>query len=142
VKTLLTILAALVVLAPSVSPDEANQEMCLCEFVAPTYELVAHFARIQGVVRVEFGLDADGVPEDPKVLESAHALLSELALNAIKGWRFCPSSVRPDQGRMAITFRFKLEGEAPGWAPTKVVFDGSQALVEVTTPMTTATLQR
>ena len=45
-----------------------------------------------GRVILEMVIDADGVPRDIVVLESLHPKLSEVSVEAAKGWRFRPGT--------------------------------------------------
>jgi TonB family protein len=108
--------------SPSNRPlADIDKHVCVCRFIAPIYSPVARHAGIEGTVRINLTVDAQGVPMEFKVLDEGHPLLREAGLNAAKGWRFCESQVQSDTREVVVTFIFKLEGTATeAWSPTQV----------------------
>ena len=110
----------------------SDKEMCLCKFVAPEYSALARRARIQGVVRVKVDFSSEGTPGEVSALEGP-PILKESAVNAVKNWRFCPSSGAAGTQEIIVTFRFRLEGKGTdGWVPTGISFE-SPATVDIMT---------
>jgi TonB family protein len=132
-KLILATLLLACTAAASFSEPE-TRPMCLCKFVAPRYSPIARQALIQGNVHVQVDVDSNGVPGDIDILDQAHRILGESAVNALKNWRFCSPSGTNEPHKMTVTFIFKLEGEATqSWAPTNVSFE-QPATVIVSAP--------
>ena len=72
--------------------DSAEQKQRLRHFVSPAYPLLARQQRVEGVVRLEVYVSADGGVEEMKVL-SGHALLARAASDGVKQWRYSPVTV-------------------------------------------------
>ena len=80
---------------------------------APSYPRQAQGARLDGIVLVEFDIDAAGQAEDIEVLYSVpHSIFGEAAARAVRRWRYEPATRdgaavrRPD---MIAQFRFRIE---------------------------------
>jgi protein TonB len=78
---------------------------------APKYPPQARKRGIEGRVVVEFTIGADGSVGSVRVVESAHRLLEEAVLEALKEWRFRPARV---DGEAVATphrqsFRFRID---------------------------------
>jgi TonB family protein len=139
-KTLAVLAALLLSYLATQSSPEPEKTMCLCRFVAPRYSAIARQAVIKGEVHVQVDVASDGTPGGITILDQSNRILGESAVNAIKDWRFCPSSAKSDSHKMVVTVIFKLEGQpTQKWAPTNVTFE-PPATVTVTTP-SGATLQ-
>jgi hypothetical protein len=124
---------------------DSPQQMCLCEFVAPTYPPIARSARVQGTVLVIMKVHDDGTvaeiwppgtemtPQGPVTGMSTQGMQNILAggpFEVVKKWKFCAGG---SDRYVPITFDFKLtEPGAEGWAPTHVSFH-APANVEITT---------
>lgn len=92
-------IAALVVLfmflayVPAASAGSAlrvqgsEQQKKLINKVVPVYPQDAKDAHIQGTVRMEVKIDADGNVSDIKV-QSGHKMLVDAAVTAVKQWRY------------------------------------------------------
>ena len=77
--------------------------------VRPIYPEVARLARVEGTVILEAVLDTDGRVTQLKVIRSV-PLLDQAALNAVRQWRYAPSTYggKPVSVLMTITVRFTL----------------------------------
>jgi TonB family protein len=144
-KAALLLLAVLFAFVPgelrAASPQPA---ICLNKFVAPNYSVIARLARVQGTVQLDVEYNAKGEPEQvgPPAIGGGQAILQEAAINAVKAWKFCPSTSGPNHNRIVVTFdsRLTLPG-VKGWAPTTVSL-GPPATVGVATEAELATLQQ
>ena len=133
-KTKLILATLLLACTAAASSSEPETPMCLCKFVAPRYSPIARQAVIQGNVHVQVDVGSNGVPGDIDILDQAHRILGESAVNALKNWRFCSPSGNTEPHKVTVTFIFKLEGEpTQSWAPTNVSFE-QPATVIVSTP--------
>lgn len=116
--------------------------MCLCKFVAPRYSPIARQAVIQGNVHVQVDVGSNGVPGDIDILDQAHRILGESAVNALKNWRFCSLSGNTEPHKVTVTFIFKLEGEpTQSWAPTNVSFEQPASLARPLGPQSNPMFQ-
>jgi protein TonB len=70
----------------------------------------AQAAGIEGVIRVEATVDAEGSVTSVKVIEGSTPKLDELALAAAKRWKYSPATRcgKPVPGKYTTTYRFKL----------------------------------
>ena len=57
---------------------------------APVYPAIALKMRIEGTVKLDVTIDADGTVSDVKVV-SGHQLLASAAVDAVKKWRYEPA---------------------------------------------------
>lgn len=83
----------------------------------PAYPLMARRRGLQGLVRLDVKVNADGIPTSVKVKESSgHEALDEAALTAVWHWRFAPARRGSDavEGSVVVPVRFNLEGEGAG----------------------------
>lgn len=78
--------------------------------VHPAYPEVARAARVEGTVVLEAVLDTTGRITQLRVLKSV-PLLDQAALDAVRQWRYTPSSYggRPVSVLMTVTVRFTLQ---------------------------------
>ena len=76
----------------------------------PVYPEVARSARIEGTVVLEAIIDRAGRIDDVRVVRSV-PLLDQAALDAVRQWRYTPSTLRgqPVAVLMTITVNFKLQ---------------------------------
>ncbi len=76
---------------------------------APVYPAIAQSARISGVVIIQATIGVDGTVIDATVLRSV-PLLDQAALEAVRQWRYTPSSLngRPVAVIMTVTVNFQL----------------------------------
>ncbi len=77
----------------------------------PVYPEAARRARIQGVVVLECIIGKDGVVKDSKVLRGLPLGLTEAAVDAVRKWRFEPSTLngKPVEVLYILTVRFNLQ---------------------------------
>ena len=69
---------------------------------APTYPELAKQMRLGGSVILLLSIEPDGVVSDVKV-QSGHPLLVPAAINAVRQWKFAPSS-QASQSTVSVTF--------------------------------------
>ena len=77
--------------------------------VKPAYPSLARAARIQGTVKIEAILSADGTVRDARVV-SGHPLLVAAALDAVRQWLYRPTILNdvPVEVKLAIDVNFTL----------------------------------
>ena len=77
--------------------------------VMPIYPAVARAAKISGLVIIEATINQKGEVEDAKVLRSV-PMLDAAALEAVKGWKYAPSTLNGDPTAvlMTVTVNFAL----------------------------------
>lgn len=77
----------------------------------PVYPEAARRARIQGVVVLECTIGKDGSVQNVKVLRGLALGLTEAATDAVKKWRFKPSTLngKPVEVLYILTVRFNLQ---------------------------------
>ncbi len=77
--------------------------------VKPAYPSLARAARIQGTVKIEAILSADGTVRDARVM-SGHPLLVAAALDAVRQWLYRPTVLNdvPVEVKLAIDVNFTL----------------------------------
>jgi TonB family protein len=77
--------------------------------VKPVYPPIARDAHVQGVVIIEALIGTDGSVETARVLRSI-PLLDEAALDAVRQWRFAPTTIDgvPQSTIMTLTVNFVL----------------------------------
>jgi periplasmic protein TonB len=79
--------------------------------VKPVYPEIARKARIEGVVILECTIDKQGLVKNIKVLRPLPMGLTEAAVDAVKQWRYEPSTLngRPVEVLMTVTVTFRLQ---------------------------------
>ncbi len=77
----------------------------------PVYPEAARRARIQGVVVLECIIGKDGAVREAKVLRGLPLGLTEAAVDAVKKWKFKPSTLngKPVEVLYILTVRFNLQ---------------------------------
>lgn len=80
--------------------------------VNPKYALQARERGVSGSVRVRFYIDEDGVVRLPSVSSTAHPYLADLAVEALRDWRFQPGLYRGRPALVAATQDFHF-GNTP-----------------------------
>lgn len=83
----------------------------------PAYPLMARRRGLEGVVRLDVRVSAEGIPTAVKVRDSSgHESLDEAALTAVWHWRFSPArrGGEPVEGAVVVPVRFNLEGDTSG----------------------------
>jgi TonB family protein len=79
--------------------------------VPPVYPPVAVQAGVQGVVAVEAAIDERGRVTDARVVRSAHWVLDQSALNAVRQWEFAPAVV--DGARIPVVITAHVNFSVP-----------------------------
>src|SRR5271165_4265289 len=74
-------------------PSGATGERAVKSRVAPVYPEIAKRLKIEGTVKIEATVDADGKVSEVKTLTGAH-VLSSAAEEAVRKWRFAPSEAQ------------------------------------------------
>ena len=79
--------------------------------VKPVYPEIARKARIEGVVILEITVDKQGNVKDVKVLRPLPMGLTEAAVDAVRQWKYEPSTLngRPVEVLVTVTVRFSLQ---------------------------------
>ncbi|MDD3355278.1 TonB family protein [Zoogloea sp.] len=83
----------------------------------PAYPLMARRRGLQGTVRLDVKVSAEGIPISVKVRESSgHESLDEAATIAVWHWRFTPAKRGGEavEGAVIVPVRFNLEGDSAG----------------------------
>jgi TonB family protein len=83
--------------------------------VPPVYPPVAVQAGVQGVVAVEAAIDERGRVTDARVVRSAHWVLDQSALNAVRQWEFAPAVV--DGARIPVVITAHVNFSVPRSRP-------------------------
>lgn len=78
--------------------------------VPPVYPAIAQTARVAGTVVIDAVIDVDGTVRDARVL-SGPSLLSGAALDAVRQWRYTPTTLnnQPVQVVMTVHVTFTLQ---------------------------------
>lgn len=86
------------------TPAHASDERAVKSKVPPVYPEIAKRMRIEGVVKVEATIDAEGKVVDVKIV-SGNSMLSPAAADAVRKWRFVPA---PAQSSVDVALNFAL----------------------------------
>lgn len=86
----------------SASALAQQHKISVQKYVPPKYPPIARQARIEGDVKLSFDVSADGEPQNIRIL-SGHAMLSDHAIETLRGWRF-----HCDDCRYRETFKHEL----------------------------------
>jgi TonB family protein len=91
-----------------------EQAAKIIELVEPVYPPLARQARIQGTVRLHAIIGTDGRIEELEAI-SGHPLLIQSAIDAVRKWRYAPTSVngQPADVETIIDVVFSLEKDYP-----------------------------
>ena len=97
---------------PSDRPTHAALIQKTADENPPQYPPNAAESKIEGVVRLEGKVQADGTIDDIRVLEG-DATLAQESTEAIKRWRFHPAqrNLVPEEETVRILVEFRLEGK-------------------------------
>jgi TonB family protein len=76
----------------------------LVKNVAPSYPAIAVKMRIEGTVKMDVTIDADGSVSDVKIV-SGHQLLSAAAIEAVKKWHYEAADSKSTQ---SVSVEFNL----------------------------------
>lgn len=83
----------------------------------PAYPIMARRRGLEGVVRLDVRVSAEGIPIAVKIRESSgHESLDDAALTAVWHWRFSPARRGGEsvEGAVVVPVRFNLEGDPAG----------------------------
>lgn len=83
----------------------------------PGYPLMARRRGLEGTVRLDVRVSAEGIPTSVKLKESAgHESLDEAAIIAVWHWRFVPARRAGEsvEASVVVPVRFRLSGEDAG----------------------------
>ncbi|MHA6288977.1 energy transducer TonB [Maricaulis sp. CAU 1757] len=76
------------------------------ELVAPEYPRGAERRGIEGTVRIEYSVDADGQVVNAQIVEATPAgVFDRAALSAIESWRYAPAAAQTDGHTRELEFR-------------------------------------
>lgn len=82
--------------------------------INPKYALQAKERGVRGSVRVKFYIDENGVVRLPSVTSTAHPYLADLAVEALRDWRFQPGFYQGKPALVAATQDFHFgNGASP-----------------------------
>jgi protein TonB len=83
----------------------------------PGYPLIARRRGLEGTVRLDVRVSAEGIPISVRVRESGgHESLDEAALTAVWHWRFVPArrGGEPVEASVVVPVRFRLGTDEAG----------------------------
>ena len=111
------------------------------KYVAPVYPEIAMAARVSGIVIIEATVGKDGSVTEAHVIRSI-ALLDQAALDAVKQWKYTPTTLNGAQVPviMTVTVNFTPPGMEPAAATASTLrtVAPAQAPTAVATPQGTA----
>jgi TonB family protein len=113
-KTLLFSLSLILLFALSATAQDV--EACVKHIVTPSYPPLAVQARLQGEVKVEVTLAANGSVQSAKAA-GPNEVLSRAAEENVRNWSF---SATMEESKLTVTYEYKL---VPKDEPTVVIFD-------------------
>jgi protein TonB len=92
------------------------REPLLVRRIEPVYHPLAVRANIRGTVILEAIVDKEGHVADVRVLRSAHRLLDEAALEAVRQWQYQPLVLNgiPERFMLTVVLTFNLTEQAAG----------------------------
>jgi len=90
----------------------------------PNYPDCVRKGMMQGVVRVEAVISADGKVEDVQLIESLHPILDIWAVGSVKGWTFAPAKQNHRPVRVTVPIEVPFLPHGPG-APCSWLFSQS-----------------
>jgi TonB family protein len=87
------------------------QKSKLVQTAAPVYPPLARQARIEGKVKLHIIVGTDGAVKEEQVI-SGHPLLVQSALDAVKKWKYRPTTIegKPTEVDTTVEIIFKLRG--------------------------------
>jgi protein TonB len=91
-----------------VRPGGAIREPVKVRNVAPVYPAIAQAARISGIVTIEAVIGTDGIVRDARIV-SGVALLNQAALDAVRQWRYTPTTLNGVPVQVLMTVRVAFE---------------------------------
>jgi TonB family protein len=102
--------AVLIGMLPVLSAPPLDRPMQVTRVVSVSYPRLALIAAVQGKVRLAAVISSDGTVESVRVL-AGHALLSPVAGQALRKWRFVPCTTARKRCETTIVFSFVLAGD-------------------------------
>ena len=92
------------------------KEPQLVRRIEPVYHPLAVRANIRGTVILEAIVDKEGRVADVHVLRSAHRMLDEAAIEAVRQWRYVPLVLNgtPERFVLTVVLTFNLTQQAAG----------------------------
>jgi TonB family protein len=91
--------------------DDIARELKLTKYVEPIFPDMARLAGLgEGHVALAISRTPDGVPVDILVLKATDSLLAASAIEAVKEWRFQPSTDPADLVARTVRIGFRLGG--------------------------------
>jgi len=106
-------------------------QLRLLEFEPIHYPPLARQARIYGIVKIDFSVDASGAVKDARIV-SGHPLLAQAALANVRTWKFAP--LGDGEINSEISFEFGLRDAANGGSQEQVTLDLPGVIRVLTTP--------
>ena len=112
--TIRTVLALLVSAAVMLGADETVYELTadvtppkIVKHVNPEYPPDWNGVRVKGVVDIALIVTSQGAPKDPKVIKSLEKELDQIAVEAVRQWRF--SAARKEGKPVAVRILVEIE---------------------------------
>jgi protein TonB len=92
------------------------KEPQLARRIEPVYHPLAVRASVQGTVILEAIVDKEGRVADVRVLRSAHRLLDDAAIEAVRQWQYVPLVLNgiPERFVLTVVLTFNLTQQAAG----------------------------
>jgi TonB family protein len=97
--------AAMLVLVPLDSRAQDTGKRRILDHAAPAYPTLARSMALQGIVKVDALVAADGTVKTAAV-KGGHPVLAQAALNAVRRWKWEPSA---HESHEAVELRFSPE---------------------------------
>ena len=125
-RPLLTVASLLMLVTPPASAADAvpiSGDPIIVEWVQPEYPKEAVAAKLEGQVKVEFVVEADGTVGRERVEQSSDEIFNASALAAVRRWKFKPALLDnvPTACGMGATLSFQPDATrkrtAADWAP-------------------------
>ncbi len=94
------------------STEEKGAQPVLLQKVDPKYPADAKTEKVQGTVKVQATVDAQGNVIEATASESPDPRLSQAAVDAVKQWKFKPARTdagKPVKVKTTITVNFRLK---------------------------------
>jgi protein TonB len=92
------------------------KEPQLARRIEPVYHPLAVRANVTGTVILEAVVDRDGRVSDVRVLRSAHRMLDDAAIEAVRQWQYVPLVLNgiPERFILTVVLTFNLTRQAAG----------------------------
>lgn len=111
-KTLLSIAALLALFVSVATASSFNHATPIADSVVmPDFPEEAQMRGIQGIVRVECIINDRGEVVSARIVQSAHPLLNQSTLQAVRRWQFSPATVEGEAvySVVIVPIRYTLE---------------------------------